>query len=276
MQTIKDRSPVAAGFLNAILPGLGLLYAGRPALAVAQPIVSFLLILIFSSTKMLFSPGGALWLVILLFAVWVGAIFFAARCARRRPITGGASYRRWYVYVGFVVLSAATGHELRINRDRLVGYDVFRIPSSGMDDTLHIGDFIVVDTWRYQRNDPQRGDIVVFQSPANPAVKYVKRIIGLPGETVMISNGVVKINGHPLNERYVDPARNVRHFRDGLMYQVPKSEFFVLGDYRDNSNDSRVWGAVPKRNVSGRVEFIWMSYASGAGVRVDRIGMRIR
>lgn len=211
-----------------------------------------------------------------LFAVWVGGIDFAVRWARHHPAIGESLYRRWYVYIGFVVVSGVAGHELTINRDRLLGYDVFRMPSSGMDDTLRMGDFIVVDTWCYQKHEPRRGDIVVFRSPVNPAVKYVKRIIGLPGETVMISNGVVTINGHILDERYLDPAKNVRHFRDGLLYQVPKMEFFVLGDYRDNSSDSRVWGAVPKRNINGRVKFIWMSYAYGAGVRIDRLGVRTR
>lgn len=100
----------------------------------------------------------------------------------------------------------------------------------------------------------QRGDIVVFWFPNDPDKSYVKRIIGLPGETVEVRNGHVFINGTELNEPYLDMEHN-QSLRDNLIKKVEDHYFFVMGDNRDNSSDSRYWGLVPEKYIYGKAFF---------------------
>ncbi len=104
----------------------------------------------------------------------------------------------------------------------------------------------------------ERGDIVVFWYPSDPDKSYVKRIIGLPGETVEIRNGKVFINGRELIEPYIDNIHN-QNLRENLVKTVDKHYYFVMGDNRDNSSDSRVWGLVPEKYIYGKAFFRYWS-----------------
>ncbi len=104
----------------------------------------------------------------------------------------------------------------------------------------------------------ERGDIVVFWYPSDPDKSYVKRIIGLPGETVEIRNGRVFINGLELSEPYIDTIHN-QNLRENLIKSVDKHYYFVMGDNRDNSSDSRVWGLVPEKYIYGKAFFRYWS-----------------
>jgi len=99
-----------------------------------------------------------------------------------------------------------------------------------------------------------RGDIVVFWYPSDPDKSYVKRIIGLPGETVEVRNGQVFIDGTHLNEPYLDTIHN-QNLRDNITKTVDQHYYFVMGDNRDNSSDSRVWGLVPEKYIYGKAFF---------------------
>ncbi|MEO1147416.1 MAG: signal peptidase I [Cyanobacteria bacterium J06638_22] len=131
------------------------------------------------------------------------------------------------------------------------------IPSGSMLPTLEINDRLIVEKVSYHFNDPQRGDIVVF-SPTdrlradNPDLRdaFIKRIIGLPGETVEITGGQVFINGESIQENYI-PAEYAPDYEWGPE-MVPDGEYLVLGDNRNNSYDSHFWGYVPERNIIGR------------------------
>jgi signal peptidase I len=145
----------------------------------------------------------------------------------------------------------------------------YRVPSSSMEPTLHCArpgafclgssnDRIIVNRLAYDFGSPQRGQLVVFRAPARAAecggsedgTTFVKRLIGLPGETVSERDGFVSIDGRPLREPYVEAA--LRDHRSGT-WHVPKGEYFFLGDDRAHSCDSRVWGAVPRRSLIGPV-----------------------
>lgn len=104
----------------------------------------------------------------------------------------------------------------------------------------------------------ERGDIVVFWFPSDPDKSYVKRIIGLPGETVEIRNGKVHINGRELSESYIDTIHN-QNLRENLIKTVDKHYYFVMGDNRDNSSDSRMWGLVPEKYIYGKAFFRYWS-----------------
>ncbi len=154
----------------------------------------------------------------------------------------------------------------------------FRIPSESMRDTLLVGDFLFVNKFEYGPkipfthvrlpglHAPRRGDVIVFQFPQDPSKDFIKRCIAVGGETIEVKEKEVYVNGKKLNEpyaRHTDP--NIRpagfDFRDNFgPFTVPKGEMFMMGDNRDNSNDSRYWGTLPMDLVKGRAMFLYWSW----------------
>jgi signal peptidase I len=123
-----------------------------------------------------------------------------------------------------------------------------------MQPTIRLGDKFLVSAWAYRTADPQPGDVVVFEYPLDPSVVLVKRVIAGGGSTVEIVDGVTVVNGRPLDEPYVDPRNNVKEYsRRMSLVRVSANAFFVMGDNRDESDDSRSWGFVPRSRVIGKV-----------------------
>ena len=177
----------------------------------------------------------------------------------------------------------------------------FQIPSESMERTLLVGDYLLVDKLHYgppgvwdslMPYEPvRRGDIVVFRYPVRPAEHFVKRVIGLPGDRIHLENKRVYVNDQPLTEPYVHLRRgSYEEFRDnfpanpapytdvtaswlrqmrtlvrGGELVIPPNSYFVLGDNRDNSLDSRYWGFVPRENVIGRPLLIYWSAQAARG-----------
>ncbi|MFQ5767406.1 MAG: signal peptidase I [Acidobacteriota bacterium] len=145
-----------------------------------------------------------------------------------------------------------------------------KIPTGSMEDSLLVGDYILVNRFQYApvlfnwekhllpRRDVRRGDVVVFKYPKQAEVDYIKRVIGLPGETVRIRNHQVFIDGRRLKEFY--PVFKGGVAGDYGPTKVPADHFLVLGDNRDRSADSRSWGFVPEGNLQGRAILVWWSY----------------
>ncbi|NJK60484.1 MAG: signal peptidase I [Oscillatoriales cyanobacterium SM2_1_8] len=135
------------------------------------------------------------------------------------------------------------------------------IPSGSMEPTLQVGDRIAVEKVSYRFWQPQRGDIVVFYPPGETDRQraYIKRIVGLPGDRLQIQNGRVYANGEPLPEPYLaEPIQYTLVVPDGegaATLTVPANAYWVMGDNRNNSNDSHVWGYLPRRNLIGRAVF---------------------
>lgn len=195
-------------------------------------------------------------------------------------------------------------------------FEPFKIPSGSMMPTLLIGDFILVNKYDYgvrlpvintkiiKNKTPERGDIAVFRYPVDPKIPFIKRIIGLPGDKIRYHDKVIYINDIPisqeLNGRYmaygsgmmmdgaslrkedllgqqhnilISPNRGSKE----LETVVPEGHYFVLGDNRDNSKDSRYWGFVPDENLVGRAFMIWMNWdGKNGGIEFDRIGTMIK
>ncbi len=160
----------------------------------------------------------------------------------------------------------------------------FKIPTGSMENNLLIGDHLLVNKFvfgptptRFERavlpvRDIRRGDVVVFKYPDDPERDFIKRVIGLPGETLELRAKKVYINGQPLDEPYVhflEPAAaagEVTSFDVRERYgpvKVPAGQYFVMGDNRDNSQDSRYWGFLPRNYVKGRALMIYWSYEVG-------------
>lgn len=127
-----------------------------------------------------------------------------------------------------------------------------RVENVSMQPTLHQDQFILVNKLAYRLGDFGRGDIIVFHFPGDPKEDYIKRVIGLPGETIEIRDEHVYVNGQMLEETYI--AAQPTYIKE---YQVPEDGIFVLGDNRNQSSDSHLWGYVPKENVVGKALIVY-------------------
>jgi signal peptidase I len=127
-----------------------------------------------------------------------------------------------------------------------------RVDGFSMIPTLQDGEYVLVNRLAYKMDLPVRGDIIVFVSPQSPDLDLIKRVIGLPGDTVTVSGGKVEINGQALDEPYIAAAP----IYNGE-WSVPEGNLFVLGDNRNDSSDSHAWGLLPIKNVIGKAILIY-------------------
>jgi signal peptidase I len=212
----------------------------------------------------------------------VGAVH-AYRIAVRSPVrTARPWYSRWYGLAVILLVPYVT-----IFSVRTFLYEPFRFPSSSMMPTIEPGSVLIAKKWGYGNYgtyglsvwrtgisaELARGDIVVFDFPLNPSVRYAKRVVGLPGDTVEYKDRRLTVNGVAVEwvaESSGGGYETRRESLEGVVYRVwhapgrrsrelritvPNDSYFVLGDNRDHSNDSRYWGFVPARNVVGRVVY---------------------
>ena len=249
-------------------------------------------------------------LILFVLLVATGVLWAADKLyARKRRAHGAAD--PWWVEYGasfFPVILAVF-----FLRSFLV--EPFKIPSGSMIPTLLVGDYILVNKFTYgirlpvinkkivDMNDPQRGDVMVFRYPENPSLDYIKRVVGLPGDTVEYFGKRLTINGQQVataaageylhrdrlyaSEQYSERLGPVTHFflndgdkppfvpqikrfpqrekctytSSGVRCTVPEGHYFVMGDNRDDSSDSRVWGFVPEENIVGKAFMIWFNFS---------------
>ena len=189
-------------------------------------------------------------------------------------------------------------------------FEPFRIPSGSMMPTLLQGDYIFVKKYSYglrwpvieqkfiELGEPQRGDVVVFRLPSNPSINYIKRVVGLPGDQIVYANHQVTVNGqqmeltkHPQTrlqesglvfiEQLDEREHEIRVSRPNdtsteRVYQVPDGHYFMMGDNRDNSQDSRYIGAIPETHLVGEAVRIWMHMDGLEWPTWSRIGTKIQ
>lgn len=135
----------------------------------------------------------------------------------------------------------------------------FNIDGTSMEPNLHNAELVLVDKLTYLFHPPTRGDIIVFRAPPEPTQDYVKRVIGLPGDTITVRGTTIIVDGVTLNETYI-AAQNQGTppgTRTITNQVVPPSDYFVLGDNRAVSSDSRIWGFVPRQNIIGRAALVY-------------------
>jgi signal peptidase I len=196
----------------------------------------------------------------------------AAAAEPNRKSTGREYYEALLIAIIFV------------NFARIFVFQAFKIPSPSMEDNLKVGDHLIVNKFIYgpkgagllgglvPLRDVERGDIIVFRYPLQPETDFVKRVIGLPGDTVSIHDKKVSVNGKPLREPYVvyddpqvypggeflpEPFRS----RDQMApFKIPEGQYFAMGDNRDHSSDSRYWGTVPRSMIKGRAFMVYWSF----------------
>lgn len=133
-----------------------------------------------------------------------------------------------------------------------------QVKGSSMYPNFHDGEYLLTNKISYSFDEPKRGEVIIFRAPQNEQYDYIKRIIGLPGEKVKIENGKVFVNDQKLEEFYLPESLRTqagRFSKESQTIAVPSGQYFVLGDNRDHSSDSREWGPVPRRNIIGRAWF---------------------
>jgi signal peptidase I len=168
----------------------------------------------------------------------------------------------------------------------------YQIPSGSMLPTLTVGDFIVVNKFEYgirlpvlgtkvfDLNDPKVGDVMVFKYPKNTAIKFIKRVVAVPGDTLELRDKVIYINGEQMPQTYVgDQSPETEIYKEQLgdvehlilrnktpgkngVITIPPGKYFTMGDNRDGSNDSRYWGFVPEENITGKAVAVWLHWDS--------------
>lgn len=192
-------------------------------------------------------------------------------------------------------------------------FEPFRIPSGSLEPTLLVGDFVAVNKFSYgfrlpvietkiiSLSNPKTGDVAVFRWPPNPSYDYIKRVIGVPGDKISYHNKVLSINGIEAKQSFVKYTVDESSGRAVSLYQenlngvthdifirsdvaavdfdvlVPEGQYFMMGDNRDDSADSRFWGFVPDSHLRGKAFLVWMSWNSKLGtVRWSNLGKMIR
>ncbi len=270
---------VVAGVLT--LP-LGYTYAGRPLRGV---VAYFLVVLLGGCALVLATRATEQWLALsllgllcalpLAFAVDTYVVAKRANPYRLRP------FNRWYAYLGIVLVLSFADLPAGPLIKSLVRAN--RFPSGSMMPTLLAGDHIMSDMLVYRTRTPDRLDIVLFDYPEDPSKQFVKRIVGIPGDTIEIRERQVYINDSPLAEPYVQyvatatKRRNANQRDNFAPLTLADGQYFVLGDNRDRSHDSRYWGTVPEENIKGRVGIIYWSWDDTEGrVRWSRTGAVVR
>ncbi len=298
MQKLSPRSPLFALFMSLVLPGFGQLYNGEINKAIWLFLGFAFLSIPGVALVALYLPDGWMMPALLLslaatLSLWLYGMFDAWHQAKRRREYWSAHWQLSGVYLLVFMICNALALPLLLDYVRNHQVESFRIPSGSMQPTLWPGDILFADK-RYNcggcKYRIQRGDIAIFTYPNDRTLKYIKRVIALPGDQVQIQGKDVRVNGRPLSVPLAavplgETNEAVDHHRwrviwgssNGLVQPdvhlvVPPGQVFVLGDNRSATIDSRKIGTVPMQDVVGRARQIWFSYGP-EGVRWQRMGM---
>jgi len=283
----KPRKWWIAGLFTLIRPGLGQIYNGQARKGITVLLLFPLLLLV---APLALDASNVILSFLSIIAIGIGffvyAISDAIITARRLSIEYAPhKFNKTIVYIGIIVTFLIAEHWIfgiispeYIKQNYLQAY---KIPSASMLPTLLVGDCILVDRRPAARN-PKRGDLIVFEYPVDPRKDFIKRIVAVGGDTILIKDKELFVNGTLLIEPYVihDDTRTLtaaQSPRDNFgPVNVPNGSFFVMGDNRDHSYDSQFWGFVEQSRIKGIAKGIYWSRDNDKGViRFDRIGYKI-
>jgi signal peptidase I len=278
----KPRKAWIAGLLSLIQPGLGHVYNGEIRKAFLIYLLPILLIpgLIFclhSQFVRIFLTSYAF----LISGYYLYVIVDAIRTAKRyNEKYSPKKYNKAIAYIGIFLFVVVINNSLAA----VVKYNViqaFKFLASSMEPTLLNGDHILAARSKSAKN-PHKGDLIIFEFPEDPSKDFIKRVVAVGGDIVEVRNKVLHVNGMAMTEPYAahkdgDTIPANQSPRDFLGPQlIPPGSYFVMGDNRDKSYDSRFWGPVSKDKIKGTVKCIYWSWdKENLEVRWDRVGMKV-
>lgn len=285
LKMTKAKKPWIAGLLSFFLPGLGHIYCGKWKIGLALIPTYWSLIHLFPLPVLLWLPYHGYNVIIfcsILLMLYGAIIYKSVLCARGNPFgyqlgKFDKGYTYFLVFVLGLVITTQISDFFRLNIAR-----AYRTPTGSMTPTMAIGDHILEDKITYNFRAPLRREIVLFPYPEDETKTFIKRIIGLPGETIEIRDKTIYINGEPLSEaaytQHLDPTffDAQTNARDNLAQQViPSDSYFLLGDNRDQSLDSRFFGVIHENEILGKARVIYWSSPEAlafTNIRWERIG----
>lgn len=318
----KRRRWWLAGLLSFLVPGLGQVYNGQETKGLLfYVILSVWGGFIISMMHFLLKPPGRpflFWIVFLAvifisLALFLFIIFEAIRSAKK--ISGDyslKSYNRWYIYLLIILVIRLADYSVETTVIKQNVFQTITIPTGSMMPTLLVGDSFLCDLGYYNNHNPERGDLIIFNTVGVETKILLKRIIGIPGDTIQIVDGAVYVNREKLDLEFLkkvtlEEGGEAEEYRETIgnsSYQIlnlvnkasyygystsyygpvtiPDGEYFVLGDNRDNSYDSRYLGMVRRDQIEGRPVFIYFSWDTKipvwnifgriASIRFSRLG----
>ena len=279
-----------AGLFSYLAPGLGQIYNGQAT----RGLLFYCLFSLWGSLLFVVSSNAmkhhflSLHVIVLFLCLIVAFFIFlfiiidAIRGAKRmKDPYHRKVYNKWYIYLLTILVVQGVDYSVQLSINNTL-VKPYRIPTASMEPTLQTGDFILNNKLSYCAHNPERGDVIIFQYPSNEKLIYVKRIVGIPGDTLEIKDKEVYMNGCRLDEPYVKhidshilPAGAGPRDNYGPLV-VPPNEYFIMGDNRDNSLDSRYLGTVDRIKIKGKPSLIYWSWSGKFPfVRFGRIGKRI-
>ena len=303
---IKPRNPLLSGFLSLLFPGLGHIYSGSPKRGIFLYTLSWILLFVVILSGLLSSFKGLVTFICLTVGYIIYIAVDAFLIAWRSQNYELKSYNRWYIYLiyGLFVLFVP---DIIFPITQNLGFRPYNIPTGSMIPTLNVGDHLMVDMKYYNKNEINRGDIIVFELPekdnenSKKGIHSIKRVIGIPGDKIDIEERNLMINGKKVDQKYISSYSfidnelsinadkysekiNEKSFeviylkelssmvKGKIEYPITISpeNIFVMGDNRDNSYDSRFWGLMPKKNILGKAKYVYYSTVPG------RIGSTIK
>lgn len=278
-----ERKGWVAGLLSFALPGLGQMYNGQPGKGAAFYVLTELAPALGGLAVMHIPSLLGFWLF-MFFGMYAYIIWDAVVTARRigKEFTPRRYNKPGMYLVVFMVCGMLVGNLFSIFAKAYV-VQAYKIPSASNAPTILMGDRLLAEKGFGMEIRPARGEVVVFESPKKPEVDYIKRVIGLPGETVEIRDKKLYIDGVQFDEPYavfsddkVIPASEQP--RDNMApVKLADGMYFMLGDNRDGSYDSRYFGPVSGDGIKGVVKAVYWSWDKETGsVRWDRVGMGIK
>lgn len=263
MEITKKRKPLLALVISLIQPCLGQVYNGQLLKGVILYSIGIVIVFLISFTGLFFEFYGFIIGVVILIGFFMFILVDAFINARRIKELKLKPYNRWYFYILLILIMSYIIEPLF--QIETLGIKPFQMPSSSMSPTLIPGDYVVTNLKAYKSEKPRRGDIVAFIYPKDTSKHLIKRVIGLGGDKIEIKDKKLYLNDELYNDPYAFHADNVIvprsvQPRDNFgPVIVPKGSYFVLGDNRDRSADSRFWGYVSEENLKGQAAYIYWS-----------------
>jgi signal peptidase I len=201
MPATRKVRPILAFLAGWLGFGLGYVYVGRIRLGIGTVVASLGIWALSAWTRLIVSGAIALWLIaVILLIIAVTSLVHPVVIAVRHRDAPMRIYNRWWVYGIWAVGMFAFGLSLIAHRAQFFGFEPFRTPTESMSPTIERNEFFMANTWWHRRHSPVNGEIVVFERPDQPGVKYVKRIVGVPGDRVEAKDGVLYRNGEGVAE----------------------------------------------------------------------------